>query len=95
MCDAYGHGILEALRYMSTLIEGVIGWLFGCDHHKLSRVFTIKGRTYQVCWDCGAEFEYSWERMRRSRSRIPPRIYARISMGGTRDLIGPLQNMAA
>jgi hypothetical protein len=30
----------------------------------LSRVFTIKRRTYQVCYKCGREFEYSWALMR-------------------------------
>jgi hypothetical protein len=32
---------------------------FGCHHGQLSRVFTIKKRTYKVCVDCGREFEYS------------------------------------
>jgi hypothetical protein len=36
---------------------------FGCRHGRLSRVFTIGKRTYQVCVECGGEFEYSWERM--------------------------------
>ena len=38
-----------------------IGWLmhfvFGCHHAHMSRVFTIKGRTYKVCFDCGEEFD--------------------------------------
>lgn len=34
-------------------------YLFGCHHHKLSRVFTIGGQTYCVCFDCGARFDYS------------------------------------
>jgi hypothetical protein len=33
--------------------------LFGCHHSHLSRVFTIRGQTYKVCCDCGAEFKYS------------------------------------
>jgi hypothetical protein len=36
---------------------------FGCHHRKLSRVFTIDGRTYKVCCDCGARFRYSLETM--------------------------------
>ena len=32
-------------------------------HSQLSRVFTIRKRTYQVCVECGREFEYSWTRM--------------------------------
>ena len=37
--------------------------LFGCHHAHLSRVFTIRGRTYKVCCDCGAEFKYSLSTM--------------------------------
>jgi len=29
---------------------------FCCHHAHLSRVFTIKKRTYKVCLDCGEEF---------------------------------------
>jgi hypothetical protein len=29
---------------------------FCCHHGHLSRVFTIKKRTYKVCLDCGEEF---------------------------------------
>jgi hypothetical protein len=42
-------------------------WVFRfateCHHAQLSRVFTIKKRTYQVCLECGHEFEYSWSQM--------------------------------
>jgi hypothetical protein len=41
-------------RLMSTL-----DFLFGCHHGHLSRVFTIGGRSYRVCCDCGAKFKYS------------------------------------
>ena len=44
-------------------VVGAIDFLFGCHHHNLSRVFTIRGRTYQVCCDCGAEFKYSLTNM--------------------------------
>jgi len=32
-------------------------FVFGCRHRHLSRVFTIKRRTYKVCFDCGGEFD--------------------------------------
>ncbi|MGE5084181.1 MAG: hypothetical protein ACM3ND_14920 [Acidobacteriota bacterium] len=32
-------------------------FLFGCRHRHQSRVFTIKHRTYKVCFDCGREFD--------------------------------------
>ena len=41
---------------MKTLME-VFQSIFGCRHRHLSRVFTIKHRTYRVCFDCGGEFE--------------------------------------
>ena len=37
----------------------VFEFVFRCRHRQLSRVFTIKGRTYQVCFKCGREFERS------------------------------------
>jgi hypothetical protein len=53
-------------------ITPLLNFLFGCHHSKLSRVFTIRRRTYRVCCDCGAEFDYSLETMankgRRARS---------------------------
>lgn len=41
----------------------IFQFAFGCHHVQLSRVFTIKKRTYQVCFDCGQELEYSWAEM--------------------------------
>ena len=41
---------------------------FGCHHRQRSGVFTIKKRTYQVCLNCGREFEYSWTLMHSIRS---------------------------
>jgi len=38
-------------------------FLFGCHHRNLSRVFTISGETYKVCWNCGAKFSYSLTNM--------------------------------
>jgi hypothetical protein len=47
----------------------ILGWILlfavgRCHHRRLSRVFTIQKRTYQVCLECAQEFEYSWELMR-------------------------------
>lgn len=38
------------------LVLGIFQFVFGCRHRHLSRVFTIKHRTYRVCFDCGWEF---------------------------------------
>jgi hypothetical protein len=46
----------------------VLDFIFGCHHWHLSRVFTIDRRTYRVCCDCGAKFNYSLESMRMERS---------------------------
>jgi len=52
------------LREMRDLIGCSLEFLFGCRHSAMSRVFTIRGRSYQVCCDCGATREYSLETMR-------------------------------
>jgi uncharacterized membrane protein len=51
---------------MVTLAD-VFDFIFGCHHGQLSRVFTIDGRTYQVCCNCGARFTYSLSNMRIQR----------------------------
>jgi hypothetical protein len=35
----------------------IFGLVFRCRHNQMSRLFTIKGRTYQVCFKCGEEFD--------------------------------------
>ena len=37
-------------------LHWMIQFAFGCHHRHVSRVFTIKKRTYTVCLDCGHEF---------------------------------------
>lgn len=38
-------------------LRTIFQFIFGCRHRHLSRVFTIKHRTYKVCFDCGQEFD--------------------------------------
>jgi hypothetical protein len=38
-------------------LRWMIQFVIGCRHRHLSRVFTIKNRTYRVCFDCGREFD--------------------------------------
>ena len=45
--------IAGCMKLLQTLFE----FVFGCRHRHLSRVFTIKHRTYRVCFDCGREFD--------------------------------------
>ena len=54
----------------------MVNFLFGCHHWNLSRVFTIRRRTYRVCCDCGAEFDYSLDKMAINRRQAlrPARV---------------------
>ena len=38
-------------------LHWTIQFAFGCHHRHVSRVFTIRMRTYKVCLDCGHEFD--------------------------------------
>ena len=56
-------------------IANALEFAFGCRPRKLSRVFTIDGRTHKVCCACGARFPYSLETMQivvHLRGRFPP-----------------------
>jgi hypothetical protein len=59
------------MTYMAAALE----FLFGCHHTNLSRVFTIRGRSYRVCCGCGAQYGYSLDNMsiqQRDSSHRPP-----------------------
>ena len=58
------------------LLRWIFQLAFGCHHIQLSRPFTIKKRTYQVCFECGREFEYSWALMHSLRSNVADNAYA-------------------
>ncbi len=53
-----------------TALHWIFEFAFECYHSDLSRVFTIKNRTYQVCFECGREVEYSWTLMHSVKSVI-------------------------
>lgn len=57
----------------------IFDFLFGCRHAELSRVFTIGGQTYCVCWECGTRFSYSLASMRMGRrfAEIPAVVAVR------------------
>src|SRR5260370_29326888 len=44
--------------FMKPLLQ-MFEFAFGFHHRERTAVFTIKKRTYQVCLNCGQEFEYS------------------------------------
>lgn len=47
----------------TSAVARALDYAFGCRHKRLSRVFTIASRTYKVCCDCGADFDYSLKKM--------------------------------
>jgi hypothetical protein len=55
-----------AVRSLLQMFE----FVFGCHHRKLSRIFTIRKRTYRVCLECGREFKYSWKTMPSMQSSV-------------------------
>lgn len=61
---------------LTKLLLRIFRFAFGCHHSQMSRVFTIKKRTYQVCCKCGQEFEYSWALMHPLRSNAADNAYA-------------------
>jgi hypothetical protein len=65
-----GNRTPAARAQFMKLLLWILQFAFGCHHSQLSRVFTIKKRTYQVCVECGREFEYSWESMHSSQSSV-------------------------
>jgi hypothetical protein len=38
-------------------LRWILQFALGCRHRHLSRVFTIRHRTYRVCFDCAREFD--------------------------------------
>ncbi len=56
------------MAYIAAALE----LFFGCPHSNLSRVFTIRKRSYQVCCDCGAEFRYLLDAMQIQRRESSP-----------------------
>jgi hypothetical protein len=55
-------------------------FVFGCHHKQLTRVFSIQGRTYQVCVECGREFRYSWELMDSRPLSVSDDVYALVNL---------------
>ena len=57
-------------------LRWILQLAFGCRHGQLSRVFTIRNRSYKVCVECGQEFDYSWKLMRPVPSDVAARAHA-------------------
>lgn len=52
-----------------NLVLGTVRRAFSCWHRHISRPFTLRGRTYEVCLDCGKELPYSLEQMSRVKGK--------------------------
>jgi hypothetical protein len=55
---------------------------FGCNRRQISRVFSIKERTYRVCFQRGQEFEYSWASMHPVQSSAASNFCAPLDQAG-------------
>jgi hypothetical protein len=60
-CESLFAGISCFFRQALSIARSA----FGCWHRHISRPFTMRGRTYEVCFDCGKELPYSLEQMAR------------------------------
>jgi hypothetical protein len=54
------------------MLKSLLTWLYGCQHQRTTFPLTPRGETDRqsptvTCLDCGRQFEYSWEAMRRGR----------------------------
>lgn len=61
----------QFVKKLSNILQVIFHYLFECHHSELSRVFTIKHRTYQVCLECGQELDYSLSLMHIAPSHTP------------------------
>lgn len=61
----------QLVKTLSNILQVIFHYLVECHHSDLSRVFTIKHRTYQVCLGCGRELDYSLSLMHIVPSQTP------------------------
>lgn len=57
------------MNFLMSCLHAVLNFfseiLFGCTHARVTRPFTLKNETYEVCLDCGKQIYYSATEMRR------------------------------
>ncbi len=61
------------MRVLRDVINTVSS-VFGCQHDRLSRPFTIERQSYMVCLECGLKVFYSMDEMRRLSRREVRRL---------------------
>jgi hypothetical protein len=56
------------MNFLVTSLHAVLRFfseiLFGCNHLRVTRPFTLGEQTYKVCLDCGKQIYYSAQEMR-------------------------------
>jgi hypothetical protein len=56
------------MNVLTTCLRAVLNFfseiLFGCNHARVTRPFTLGEETYKVCLDCGKQIYYSAQEMR-------------------------------
>jgi hypothetical protein len=57
---------MSVLRFLR---DKASDFCIGCSHDRLSRPFTIEQESYMVCLNCGKQFFYSFDMMRRLSER--------------------------
>jgi hypothetical protein len=56
------------MKALAACLHAIVSFfaeiLFGCNHSRQTRPFTIDQETYKVCLDCGRKMYYSAQEMR-------------------------------
>lgn len=84
--------ILEQNRIAESVINrtngafgkkiGVVGKIFGCWHHTLSRPFTNRSGSYRACLNCGARKPFDTQTLRTFGSfYYPPTVSPEKNLG--------------
>ena len=79
---------------MRAFLNAIFKWLFRCHHKKLSRVFTIDHKTYQVCFACGRKLQYSWRAMSLIKTSETPETLASFTTAFSQEVSNLLGSIA-
>ena len=85
---------MRVLRGVAHAISAISS-VFGCQHERLTRPFTIQSQSYMVCLECGQKVFYSMDEMRRLSRREVRRLYTSPAFDASVLRIGPSRAAAA
>ncbi len=63
------------MKVFGGVVEAITS-VFGCQHSRVSRPFTIQQQSYMVCLECGHKLYYSASDMRRLSRREVRRLHS-------------------